>query len=99
MQLRDYLLDLSLDLEHGIKAMLLHQMSEDPHEDGYQIVQAFRNEFPKQFERTLINFKNNCYEQDMYQKHYENTPIWVFMEIITVGTLSQFIDFYYKSHP
>lgn len=73
-------------------------MSEDPHEDGYQIVQAFRNEFPKQFERTLINFKNNRYEQDMYQKHYENIPIWVFMEIIIFGTLSQFIDFYYKSH-
>lgn len=98
MQLRDYLLDLSLDIEHGIKVMLLHQMSEDPHEDGYQIVQAFKDEFPKQFKGTLISFKNNRYEQDMYQKHHKNIPIWVFMEIITFGTLSQFVDFYYESH-
>lgn len=30
MQLRDYLLDLSLDIEHGIKVILLHQIANGP---------------------------------------------------------------------
>lgn len=99
MQLRDYLLDLSLDIEHGIKVLLLHQMSEDPNEDGYQIVREFKDQFPKQYAHTLVNLKNNRYEQDMYLKHHEDIPIWIFMEIITFGTLSQFVDFYYSKHP
>lgn len=99
MQLRDYLLDLSLDIEHGIKVLLLHQMSEDPHENGYEIVKEFKERFPQQYNHTLINFQNNRYEQDMYSKHHDNIPVWVFMEIITFGTLSQFVDFYYSMHP
>ena len=99
MQLRDYLLDLSLDIEHGIKVMLLHLMSEDPNEDGYQIVRDFKQHFPKQYHHTMIDFKNNRYEQDMYEKHHNNIPAWVLMEIITFGSLSQIVDLYYSKHP
>lgn len=96
MQLRDYLLDLSLDIEHGIKVMLLHQMANDPNEDGYKIVKEFKEQFPRHFERTVQNFKYNRYEKDMFHKYNNDIPVWVFMEIITFGTLSQFVNFYYK---
>lgn len=43
MQLRDYLFDLSLDIEHGIKVILNNLISNTPEEDGYQIVQDFEN--------------------------------------------------------
>lgn len=61
MQLRDYLLDLSLDIEHGIKVILLHQIANDPKEDGYNIVQEFKNKFPKHYSRAIKAFKNNRY--------------------------------------
>lgn len=96
MQLRDYLLDLSLDIEHGIKVMLLNQMATDPDEDGYQIIKKFHTKFPQYYERTISNFKNNRYEHDMFQKYENDMPVWVFMEIITFGTLIQFVDFYYR---
>lgn len=96
MQLRDYLLNLSLDIEHGIKVLLLHQIASDPNEDGYTIVKAFKNNSPKYYSRAIKTFKNNRYEKDMYHKYRYNMPVWVFMEIITFGTLIRFANFYYK---
>ncbi|MBB1068700.1 Abi family protein [Limosilactobacillus sp. RRLNB_1_1] len=96
MQLRDYLLDLSLDIEHGIKVILLHQIVNDPKEDGYTIVREFKDKFPKYYDRAFDAFKNNRYEKDMFHKYHEVIPVWVFMEIITFGTLLRFVDFYYK---
>lgn len=95
MQLRDYLLDLSLDIEHGIKVMLLHQMANDPNEDGYTIVEQFKDKYPKYYKRAIKVFKHNRYEADMYHKYCDTMPAWVFLEIITFGTLTQFVNFYY----
>lgn len=95
MQLRDYLLDLSLDIEHGIKVLLLSQMANDPNEDGYQIVAKFRDKYPKQYQRIIEQFHHNQYERDMYSKHHIKLPIWVMMEIISFGSLSQFVELYY----
>jgi len=96
MQLRDYLLDLSLDIEHGIKVILLHQIANDPKEDGYTIVQEFKEKFPKHYDRAIKVFQSNRYEKDMFHKYHDTVPVWVFMEIITFGTLLQFVNFYYK---
>lgn len=99
MQLRDYLLDLSLDIEHGIKVILLHQIANDPKEDGYTIVQEFKDNFPKHYGRAIKVFRNNRYEKDMFRKYHAKLPVWVFMEIISFGTLLQFVNFYYeKTH-
>lgn len=99
MQLRDYLLDLSLDIEHGIKVILLHQIANDPKEDGYTIVKEFKNKFPQYYNRAIKTFKNNRYEKDMFNKYQATVPVWVFMEIITFGTLLRFVNFYYeKTH-
>lgn len=96
MQLRDYLLDLSLDIEHGIKVKLLHQMSNDPEENGYNIINEFKSQYPNYYERTIHSFKSNRYEKDMFNKYLDEIPVWVFMEIVTFGTLSQFVSFYYE---
>lgn len=96
MQLREYLLSLSMDIEHGIKVRLLHQISSDPNEDGYTIINKFKNKNKRDFDRTINDFKHNRYETDMFNKRHDALPIWVFMEIITFGTLSKFVDFYYE---
>lgn len=94
MQLRDYLLDLSLDIEHGIKVSLLDLIANDPKEDGYSIVQDFRSLHPNQYEQTLEYLGKNRYLQDMYKKHHDHIAVWVFLEVMTFGVLSMFVDFY-----
>jgi abortive infection bacteriophage resistance protein len=94
MQLRDYLLDLSLDIEHGIKVVLINLISNDPQEDGYSIVQDFRKNHTRQYNQTLDYLGKNKYLHDMYTKHHDHIAVWVFLEVMTFGTLSMFVDFY-----
>jgi abortive infection bacteriophage resistance protein len=94
LQLRDFLLDLSLDIEHGIKVVLINLIANDPSEDGYQIVQDFKELHPDQYKKTLSYLKKNNYMKDMYNKHHEHVSVWVFLEVMTFGVLSMFVDFY-----
>lgn len=98
-QLRDFLMDLSLDIEHSIKVTVLNLISNIPEEDGYCIIQEFREKFPRQYELTLVNLSKNRYLRDMYKKHHEKLAVWVFLEVTTFGILSMFIDFYYEKYP
>lgn len=96
MHLRNYLLSLCLDIEHGIKLRLINYISNDIDEDGYSIVNDFKEKYPSQFNQTLLYLKKNKYLNDMYEKYKENTPIWVFLETTTFGNLSMFVEFYNK---
>ncbi|HBF75761.1 MAG TPA: DNA-binding protein [Lactobacillus sp.] len=96
MQLREYLLDLSLDIEHGIKVKLMSLISNDPSEDGYSIVQDFKAKNGQSYEKTINYLKKNRYLHDLYEKHHAEPSIWVFFEVMTFGTLSIFVDFYLK---
>lgn len=95
MQLRDYLMDLSLDIEHAIKVVLLNLIANDPKEDGYTIVGDFQNQYQAQYHQTIQYWKSNKYLHDFYQKRHEDVAIWVLMETMTFGTLSMFVDFYF----
>ncbi|GAA3633118.1 Abi family protein [Lactobacillus hamsteri] len=97
-QLREYLLELTLDIEHGIKTFIITNISNNPEEDGYSIVQEFKDKYPAQYEHTLTQLNKNRYLHDLYQKYHSDMPIWVFMEISSFGVLSLFTDFYYKKY-
>jgi len=96
MQLREYLFDMSLDIEHSIKVLLLNLISNDSDEDGYSIVTDFKKKYPSYYLNTLKSLSHNKYSHDMYLKHRYNTSVWVFLEIMTFGTLSLFVDFYFE---
>lgn len=46
MHLRRLILHATLDIEHYLKVMLIREISEDPTEDGYEIVERFFNVYP-----------------------------------------------------
>ncbi|KAF0351650.1 Abi family protein [Pediococcus pentosaceus] len=97
--LRRYLSDVSLAVEHGLKVKILDLITKNKNEDGYSIVQEFRNEKPKSYGRVLSYLKANSYSRDLYKKHHKEPAIWVFLEVAPFGDLSQFIEFYYKKYP
>lgn len=94
MRLRNYLLSLCLNIEHGIKLKLINYISNDTNEDGYSIVNDFKEKYSSQFNQTLAYLEKNKYLNDMYKKYKENTPIWVFLETTTFGNLSWFVEYY-----
>lgn len=95
-QLRYYLLQLSLNIEHGIKTTIIDLITRDPHEDGFSIVEDFRlfNQFG--YDQTMNYLKKNSYLHDLYMKHKERPSVWMFLEVATFGTLSTFVDFYFQ---
>ncbi len=101
MQLRQYLLELCLDIEHGVKVLILDLTSNFlPNEDGYQVVQDFRNSSEyayKQYADAINNLKSNKYLTDMSRKYADNPPIWVFLEIASFGTLTAFTEYFYHN--
>lgn len=101
MQLRQYLLELCLDIEHGVKVLLLDQISNFlPNEDGYQIVQDFRkknNYECKQYQWTIRNLKSSHYLKSMSRKYAADPPVWVYLETTTFGGLTAFTEFFNKN--
>jgi len=96
MELRYTFLQLSLDIEHFTKLELLREI-ENHNEDGYQIVIDYINsldaEHKKHLQRELEQNRNSIYTGDIYKKYISNLPVWVFLELIPLGTMLYFYRF------
>ncbi|QNQ83126.1 Abi family protein [Lactobacillus sp. PV037] len=101
MQLRQYLLELCLDIEHSVKVLILDLTSNYlDDEDGYKVVQDFRNSSSfgyNQYEATINNLKTNQYLREMSNKYSENPPIWVYLETTSFGGLTAFTEYFYNN--
>lgn len=115
MYLRSYILKMCIDVEHALKVDLLHQIEENPNEDGYTIVDKFLQEYPTIF--SDIERKSDAiFTGDLIEKYFDlclvfdgktaytkilhvDCPIWVLVEIIGFGDLVRLYDFYYSQYP
>ncbi len=92
--LREMVLSLSLDIEHYLKVILMTDLSEDENEDGYQIVDTFLQHHPDV--RDKIEGKAaNSYCEKLIRKYSENYPVWIFVEVLSMGDLITFCEEYY----
>lgn len=97
--LRRYLSDITLGVEHALKVKILNVVQNNSNEDGYTIVDEFKNAHPKAYETTLKYLEANRYSHDLFIKHRDDLAIWVLVEVMPFGPLSQFIEFYgFKYH-
>jgi abortive infection bacteriophage resistance protein len=97
--LRQFLLELSLEVEHEIRTLLLSLITMNPAEDGYTIIEEFREAYPKTFCQVMGYLRNNKYSRALYEKHKDNISAWTFIEVSTFGALSQLLNFYKAKYP
>lgn len=94
--LRDLILSMSLDVEHLAKMEIL-RLAEDHHEDGYTIVGDFITSLDDKERRILdgeiARNRNNTYCGDMDRKYAPHFPVWVFVEVLSLGRLCSFYRF------
>lgn len=84
-----------LDIEHAIKVKLLNDVTNNPAEDGYDIVRKFiAKEDNLRILKNIRSHKSGEYCKDLIEKYYPYFPVWVFVELISFGDLLYFCSFY-----
>ena len=94
MHFRRLISHATLDLEHYLKVWLIREISDDPDEDGYRIVERFFAVYPDV--RASINGKSeNSMCKDLIQKlQKEGYAVWNLIEVISFGDLIKLCELY-----
>lgn len=97
MYLRYIVMDMCLDIEHVIKVRLIKNITNNPSEDGYDIVRKFiAQDDNLRILKNIRSHKSGEYCKDLIEKYYPYFPVWVFVELNSFGDLLYFCSFYEK---
>ena len=108
LRVRFLLLDMILDIEHYLKLRILNMMYAIDQEDGYRVVNLYlENDYnnEKRLHSSIRKKAFNSYHKKMFSdidmdddKKLEDIPIWDFLEIVTMGELVDFYDFFTREY-
>ena len=96
-EFRILVLDLCLDVEHAVKLALINDITKNPNEDGYSIVNKWD---PANTTREALKNKIKAsYAKGIIDKYHPDYPVWALCELLTFGSLCKLVEFYDKCYP
>lgn len=93
MKLRYMISHICADIEHSIRTKLVHDVEQNTLDDGYRCVGSF---IGKNIDILKILKRNEQSEycKALTDKYYPYFPVWVFVELISFGTLASLCNHY-----
>ena len=94
MHFRKILSSMTVDIEHYLKVKFIKDISMNPLEDGYNIVEMFF----KQNEEICRNIAAKCtysVTSDLVKKYCNNWAAWNIIEVLSFGSFVKLYDLYY----
>ncbi|MBR2455095.1 MAG: Abi family protein [Clostridia bacterium] len=92
--LRKKILSIAIDIEHYLKVKLLNDFNLS-HEDGYEIIKAFKEMDPNHFEKDIANKLNGRLCSSLVAKYKDDFAIWNFIEIIGFNDFRTLYELFY----
>ena len=96
--MRQFIMELTLSIEHSLKTKLIRDFTDNKSEDGYIIIKDFLKKYPF----VIQNIENKKFDSacaDLIYKYHPNWPIWAIIEVLTFGDFIKLFQFYYLRYP
>lgn len=93
--LRKKLLQMSLDIEHYLKVLLLRDFNRSD-EDGYEIVSDFLSGDPGRYDEELKSKESGRACSRLVQKYRGNFALWNIIEVISFSDFQDLYQFFYR---
>ena len=104
MHIRKIILEMSLDVEHYLKVRLMNDLSNNPLEDGYNIVEVFLQYNPSVQEDIKRKASTYSFCSDLAEKHLnqynepEKLAVWNIVELLSFGNFMELYTVYYQTY-
>lgn len=105
MYIRKIILELSLDVEHYLKVRLMNDLSDNPKEDGYNIVKLFLQYHPNAGADIQSKADKYSFCSDLAEKHLNEykepnkLAVWNIAELLSFGNFIELYELYYQMYP
>lgn len=105
MYIRKIILELSLDVEHYLKVRLMNDLSDNPKEDGYNIVRLFLQYHPNAEADIQSKADKYSFCSDLAEKHLDEykeskkLAVWNIVELFSFGNFMELYELYYQMYP
>ena len=104
--LRELILNMSLNIEHALKVILIKDIETNPLEDGYNLVSIWDARSAKnvpglksEIQKVEAQSRTSYCQNLIRKNHGHPYPIWVVCELISFGTLCKLIKTYDQLYP
>lgn len=101
-RMREYLVIVAIDVEHGIRTKIANTIIQSPHIDEMDFIEKLAEEKSYTYSTTVKTISNHPYDKKQKKEFKKEKNIFALLDVMTMGALADCLEFmlaYYKDKP